>query len=565
MLSSDYADASEEDGIGDIYEITNSSIHALYVAPDTSTVDAVATTVEVDEEAYEIDGSPGALTSGQWVIAETTGNTTWRAVLIERVEELEDRFFLTLEGVSPVDTTVERVFGAFRKTIEPAGAGENTTALSGTGLSVLSLDTTASAQLSAQLVVGRQLVIEQDTGSGYEKPVAVTVTKVEGNAITIDPALDASDGYTTGNTVIRGNVALAGHGERQPQRVLGSGDATRINQGFDFENEGVTFVSDSTMSAGVRADIAISIAGRTWTQVSALNDSGPADTHYTVRMTQDDYIRVAFGDGVHGRRLPTGTGNVRIDWRKGTGLAGNLDPDSLAKPVKPHRLIDKVRQPLDTTGGADTESADSLRTNAPAALLTLERAVSISDFKYLAASRSSVWQANAFDITAGFSRNDCIEVVVVPSGGGSLGDLKGTLESFLKNHALPGVTVKVSGYEPVIVPLRITVRIDSSAYDQDTVTAAVLADVVDAFSLEVRELGQPFNLAEVFEVVESVQGVSNSDCTILSPDESQATEQVRRRTGAGGIIKSLRPNARQVIFVAADGLGVTVDWQEHTL
>ena len=92
-----------------------------------------------------------------------------------------------------------------------------------------------------------------------------------------------------------------------------------------------------------------------------------------------------------------------------------------------------------------------------------------------------------------------------------------------------------------------------------------MADVVDAFSLEIRELGQPFNLAEVFEVVEGVQGVSNSDCTILSPDESEATEQVRRRTGAGGIIKSLRPNVRQVVYVADNGLGVTVNWQEHTL
>ena len=29
---------------------------------------------------------------------------------------------------------------------------------------------------------------------------------IDGNAITIDPALDASAGYTMGNTVIRGNV-----------------------------------------------------------------------------------------------------------------------------------------------------------------------------------------------------------------------------------------------------------------------------------------------------------------------------------------------------------------------
>ncbi|MCB1742837.1 MAG: baseplate J/gp47 family protein [Gammaproteobacteria bacterium] len=549
---------------GSYYRVTDDSIVTLYAAPeDTSRTTPVGTTLAVSAQAYELAGGPGKLGSGQWIAAQREDGE-WRALRIARILEQEDRFFLELEQTSPARTPLVRLVGAFAEHLTPRGANENLSPLSEQQRTALPVAMPASSSARALLAVGRPLLVEQASGKTFTAGVVATITRVESTRIWIDPPLPASAGFTRGNTVVRANVVRAGHGERQPERVLGSGDATRANQSFEFANPGVSFVADATMSSGVAADISIQVSGQRWTQVSTLNDSRGTDAHYTVRMTEQGHLTIGFGDGEHGRRLPTGTGNVRIGWRKGSGLHGNVEAGGLSKPVKPHRLIDTVRQPLDASGGADMESAASLRDNAPATLLTLDRAVSITDFQNLAVAHSSVWQANAFSVAATTSRENGIEVVVVPSGGGELGALADTLRLHLQNHALPGVSVTVSDHEPVLVSLGITVRIRSEAFVPDDVVAAVAASLLDAFALARRKLGQPLYLAELFQRVESVTGVENCDCNITDLDESRTHDPVRRLE-ASGIVKGLVPGPRQVIHVAGDGSGIVIQWQEHTL
>src|SRR5262245_19813474 len=113
-------------------------------------------------------------------------------------------------------------------------------------------------------------------------------------------------------------------------------------------------------------------------------------------MTEDGYVEVGFGNGDHGRRLLTGSNNVRVVARQGVGEDGNLPAGSLQKPSKTHALVESVEQLLDASGGADGEDTSSLKTNGPATVLTLGRAVSITDFGLLVGRHSSVWQARAF-------------------------------------------------------------------------------------------------------------------------------------------------------------------------
>ena len=208
---------------------------------------------------------------------------------------------------------------------------------------------------------GRNVFVER-----FDDPAAAFFTSVAGiedNVLVFSQDLPA--GFTYGNCLITGNVVLAGHGETSGGKVLGSGDATQSSQFFVFEQENVSFVPDAIQPSGVRAAIDVRVEGKTWQQVGSLNDSDPADHHYTVRMTERQYLKIAFGDGAHGRRLPTGSNNVRLIYRVGTGLEGNLPAGSLTKPAKPHRLVKAVRQPMATTGGNDMEGVESLRENAP--------------------------------------------------------------------------------------------------------------------------------------------------------------------------------------------------------
>lgn len=410
--------------------------------------------------------------------------------------------------------TETKVYAHFKEALRTVAWQENRQPVTGSRIPL--------ASVPPALEKGRVLMVERtdDATAAF----FTTVAKVEGTTLVL--ARNLPTGFTRGNTLIAGNVVLSGHGESKGEKVLGSGDATRANQSFVFAETGVSFVADPTQPAGVRAAVDLSVAGRVWEQVGSFASSGPTDHHYTVRMTEAGQLLIAFGDGVRGRRLPTGVNNVRVIFRSGTGLAGNLPAGSPFKPSRPHRLVDKVRQPLPSTGGNDREGVESLRENAPATLLTLERAVSLDDFAWLAMSQSSVWQARAFSRPTGLGRNDKVEVVVVPAGGGALGTLAATLTAFLVAHAVPEVEVTVLPYESRTFALEVLLTVDAAAYNPDVVTVAVKSALQDAFSLRKRKLGQDLFLSEVYQVVEGVTGVEHSVAVING-------DRTLRRVAAG--------------------------------
>lgn len=540
-------------------KIKDSSIMAIYLFPDN--ILAVGTASIPTDDRLVFPGGHGELAGGDWVVIEDENGA--RSVLkIETIDESEETF--SVDFNSPFDfssSIIERMYGPFKYSVQATGSNNNQTPLHTDELNRLVLDLD---QFPEQLGVDRKLVIGQVNDEIYSNAMSATITKVDKNASRIEftPALDGDAGFTRGNTVIYANVVNSGHGERQPERVLGSGEATASNQIFQFNNAEVSFVADVSMESGVRADIDIIVDNQTWRQVSTLNDSGPTDTHYCVRMTEEGYINICFGDGSHGRRLPSGNNNLRIAWRKGAGLSGNLDAGSLTRPVKPHYLLDEVRQPLPSSGGGGKESIESLRDTAPASVLTLKRAVSLSDFKHLASAHSSVWQANAFRNNGPFIRGEKIQVVVVPAGGVELSsELQKVLEEYLRTYTLPGVAVSVTDYLPVVITLDVKLRIKSDSFDPEFVKADVKSALLNAFKLEYRALGKPLYRAELYQVVEAVQGVENSDCTI----SSYTGTPLRIVKGDSGVIRMMEVEESQVIYVAEDGLGISVQYEEYAL
>lgn len=446
---------------------------------------------------------------------------------------------------------VVRLHGLFEHTLRPTGWDRNDTPLTGDRLV---LD---AAEVPRLLTRGRRVLLERETvatdgEASYSGAVVARVDEAEPEAVAVvldlaSPLVEA-DGFTLGNAVLRGNLVTAGHGEAKPEKVLGSGDAARSNQRFILEQEDVSFVADATQPSGVRADVTVRVAGRAWQQVANLRASGPADAHYAVRMTEDGHLAVEFGDGRHGRRLPTGGNNVRIGFRVGTGLAGNLAAGSLTKAARPHRLVKSVRQPLAASGGNDMEDVRSLKANAPASVLTLERAVSVSDLGHLAARQSSVWQARAFSLPTGLTRRESVEVVVVPPEGKPLGDLERTLREYLQAHTLPGVDVKVSAARMTPFDVTVTVRVKSAEHDPDQVVERVRASLLDAFYLQRRLLGQDLFLSEVYQVVEGVEGVESSTCTI-----------------GGGGLRRLDASDRQVFHLDPEASRIALRHEEWTL
>jgi len=455
-------------------------------------------------------------------------------------------------GNAGLPRKIVRLYGRFRHTLRPEGWDRNSTPLVGSQV-VLEAGTPSSIFQSRLLARGRRLILEREATAadsspdGFTAPTQTRVAAVDEatRTVTLDlpTPLTAADGYTLGNSVLRANVVAAGHGESKPEKVLGSGDAARIHQSFVLAEAGVSFVADSTQPSGVAADIALAVDGRTFKQVPTLRDSGPADAHYIVRMTEEGYLKLDFGDGRHGRRLPGGTNNVRVSYRLGTGQAGNLGAGSLAKPVRPNRLVASVRQSAAATGGNDMENARSLRGNAPGSVLTLERAVSVRDLGHLAARQSSVWQARAFRRPTALARRESVEVVVVPAGGGPLGSLEASLGDFLRTHTLPGVDIQISPAEVVPFHASVLARIKSAEWDPELVVPEIRQALLAAFSLAVRRLGQDLFLSEVIQVVENVRGVENSRCEFLGAEAGERRIEVSERQ-----VRYLDPAASTILL-----------------
>jgi hypothetical protein len=531
--------------------------------------DKVADVLISAPQDIRFDGSPGELAGGDWVIAESGA---MQAARIAGVEEQESFYQLQLD---PMPTTLKRLYADFEFDLRPRDHDRNERPLFAT-LPALRSNAYSLIQLQAGVLpellqVGRTLVI-----AGREQAMSAVVVEIDAvaNAIKVSPAIPgsepgasgSSDNYTRYHTRIYANAVAAGHGERQNEKILGSGDAVRSGQRFQLDAEAVSFVADRAFPSGVRAALDVVIDERTWQQQATLNDSGPEDAHYLVRMQEDGRLQIEFGDGRRGRRLPGGNNNVRVRYRIGSGLSGNLAPLSLNKAVKPHALIDSLLQPIAASGGNGMEARESLRENAPASLLTLERAVSLSDFTHLAATNSSVWQALAIRRPGGVGRRERVDVIVVPAGGGALGKLAATLEAFLSGNALPGVSVRVLPYQTLLLDLDIVLRIDSAQYDPELVIARARAQLLADFTLRRMKLGRALYRSQVVQTVESVTGVASCHCRInptgFRDESGDPAAPLRVTTGADGVIRKVTPFEPQVIYLDADRSRINLSWME---
>ena len=89
-----------------------------------------------------------------------------------------------------------------------------------------------------------------------------------------------------------------------------------------------------------------------------------------------------------------------------------------------------------------------------------------------------------------------------------------------------------------------------------------------AFSEKVRQLGQPLYRGEIYEVVDRVTGVENSDCAITlepTPPETPPEEEsspVRVALVDGSVLVA-RPGDHQCLVLEPGGLAIVVE--EYTL
>lgn len=358
---------------------------------------------------------------------------------------------------------------------------------------------------------GRKFIASNSQGITLEVRVSEVLENCQ---IKIQPSLPDDQGFTIENLRLNGNIVQAGHGEYQPN-LFRSAEFSKGGQSkITIEETEIATVPDSSLSRGAREDIEVRVAGELWQYRNTLKNSDASDPHYMLGLTDEGQLQLIFGDGTFGRRIPPGNENIEIQYRRGAGeRANNLAPYSLKELLNPHPLVYEVVQPFATAGGADAETPELIKTNAPASLLAMDRASSLQDFENLARQHRSVVHAKAQYEIAGAGYRCLVSLTAAGPKGVVLNTNQCTeLAQFLKHRAPSSVAVQVKPHRNLPVRVHIIARIDLARFNADSISETLINALLIQFSAERRQLAQPILIAEIYALTESIEGIDNTHC-----------------------------------------------------
>lgn len=349
----------------------------------------------------------------------------------------------------------------------------------------------------------------------YKKEIAVISSIVHfegGNLLTKLNLLKPLEHVYKRDTVkINANVAKATHGETK-QVSIGSGDPTQRFQEFPLKQSPLTFVSSGTPS-GVSSTLEVTVDGVRWKEVESFEGLGYRDPAYITQRGDDAVTTVITGDGNTGRLPPAGRENVKAKYRVGIGSAGLLSADQLSILMTRPLGVRGVTNPLKTSGAEDPESLDDARKNAPRTVLTMDRIVSLEDYKSFAQGFAGIGKATSYMVRIGGV--DMVLVAVSGQSGEEIDtDLHDNLVKAIESYKDPAAQFTLRSFKPRAFNVEAKILVSDDREFKD-VEAAVGVALKGAFSFDNRDFGQAVTISEVTSVIQSVEGVEAVDIEFL--------------------------------------------------
>jgi hypothetical protein len=311
--------------------------------------------------------------------------------------------------------------------------------------------------------------------------------------------------YDRNSATVNANVGLASSGASVSE-IMGSGAAATPNQEFTLKQKPLTFVQSPTPT-GRLSTLQVLANQALWTEVPSLYQQPSMSQVFATLNQPGGVTEVLFGDGVEGATLPTGQNNVQANYRVGSGSASNVAAGTITTLVDRPLGVSGVTNPLGATGGQDPQSVEDIRANAPLSVLTLGRAVSITDYQNFAASFAGIAKAYAIWIPSGPARG--VFVTVAAAGGSALQPGNPTLANLvtsLHDYGNPLVPINAVSFLETLFSLHVDLAYDP-AYNQTSVAAAVLESLQENYSFANRSFGQGVSGDELAAFIQAVPGV----------------------------------------------------------
>jgi len=335
--------------------------------------------------------------------------------------------------------------------------------------------------------------------------------------------------YDRATLQIYANVVEATHGESVSE-VLGNGDAAQAFQTFTLQKFPVTYVPQAGAPNGAASTLEVRVNAVRWDAVRSFYGQDSADTVYTALPDEDGKVTVRFGDGVTGQRLPTGRGNVTATYRHGIGEAGNVPAGTIKTLLDRPLGVKSVVNPLPSEGGAEPESAEAIRTNAPNTVRTFGRIVSLRDFEDGAREFAGVAKARAAIRWDG--EDQYVHLTVAGDNGADIdasGPTYNNLLADLNARRDPNRRMVLANYTPVPVRLEAKLIIDTPKYIAESVKQAVQDALEAYFAFDNLDLGRPVYLSDLYRVMHDVPGVIAVDVDRFGKTTAAPMPTVTRR------------------------------------
>ena len=319
--------------------------------------------------------------------------------------------------------------------------------------------------------------------------------------------------YKRDTVTIYANVVRATHGETRNE-VLGSGDGSKVLQQFPLRQSPLTYVSAATPS-GVNTTLEVRVNDLLWHEANSLVELAPTSRKYVTATDEAQKTQVIFGNGIYGARLPTGVENVKARYRTGIGKSGNVQAEQISLLSTKPLGVKAVINPLRASGGADPESRDQARRNVPIALLALDRLVSVQDYEAFARNYAGIGKASAVSLSNG--RTQLVNLTIVGLDNIPIditSDLYLNLLQSLHQFGDPHQPLRIDLAEVLFLVISLRVRMLPD-HQFESVVPNIRTRLLDAFSFDSRQLGQPAFQSEVLSVIQGTTGVDYVDLQVM--------------------------------------------------
>lgn len=307
--------------------------------------------------------------------------------------------------------------------------------------------------------------------------------------------------YWRDTVEIQANVVEATHGETVHE-PLGSGEARRAFQKFELSSTPLTRLSKGDLD-GQEPALEVRVNKVRWDRADRLYDREPQSESYELLMTREGQARVQFGDGVQGARLPTGEGNIRATYRKGLGLAGNVDIGRIDQLPAPPLGVKSVINPVGGDGGADPDSVWQSKLRIPLSPIRAGKLISRRDYESFALLFAGVEKARA-DVVGGG-----VELTVAGPSPGPLrldGKLMQSLSQAIELYGDPQVPCQVAPHAGKLLYVEAQLEIDERA-DWSDVKQRVREALLQRFGYREAQLGQEVLASDVVATIQQVPHV----------------------------------------------------------